>query len=132
MVIARPQVASERRLHGRTPLDVPALIDGMSFWRCTRVIDVSIGGVSLEIEAPLPLGHEIDVYFELPLGVAIETRAVVVRQHGPQVGLRFLALDERGRDALTTFCSELRVQRTSEVVVRWRETGERSNPGAAD
>lgn len=116
--------AAERRAHRRAPLDVPALVDFATFWRRSRCRDVSEGGVSVELtEAEtstlVPLGKELDIYFELPVGIAIETRAQVVRRSGSELGLRFVGLDPEFENALAAYCRALgRAKKRSGIKTR--------------
>jgi hypothetical protein len=52
----------------------------------------------------LQVGKTVEVYFELPSGVAVETRARVVRSRGEEVALRFLSLDRGTEIALRAHC----------------------------
>jgi len=65
---------------------------------------VSVGGVAVACETPIPIGKVVEVYFELPNGIAIEATAEVVRSSGPMLGLRFKTLDRRAALALRAHC----------------------------
>lgn len=96
--------STDRRVHSRAPLSGPALVDAYSEWQRARCQDVSAGGVSLECDAPLDVGKCVELYFELPSGVAIEARALVVRANEHRVALRFLGLDRPAEIALRAHC----------------------------
>lgn len=95
---------ADRRVHRRAPLGVPALVDLISMWQKARCTDVSAGGVALESCGSLPINAELDLYFELPTGVAVETRAVVVRCTENRAGLKFVQLCQEPRNAITSYC----------------------------
>ena len=83
----------------------------MSVYQSCRCRDVSAGGVALVLEHPLPVGTSVELYFELPTGVAIETAAAVVRAEGCRVALQFLGLDAFSRRALIAYCEMSGVRR---------------------
>jgi len=99
-----PKTTTDRRAADRVPLKSPVLVDALSGWQRARCENVSIGGVALECDAPLPVGKRVELYFELPSGVAIETRALVVRSTDHRVAFRFLDLDSASEVALRTHC----------------------------
>jgi hypothetical protein len=96
-------VRPDRRAHHRAALDAPALIDAGHSWSKARCQNVSAGGLSLQVERPLVPGTRVELYFELPTGVAIEIQAEVVRSEGDEIGLRFVAAGSSARDALTSY-----------------------------
>lgn len=83
-------VYPDRRRHRRAALDAPALIDARHSWAKARCQNVSETGLALQVERPLAPGTRVEVYFELPTGVAVETDAEVVRSEGTELGLRFV------------------------------------------
>lgn len=95
---------AERRASPRVPLDVPALLDSERSRHSGRCRDVSAHGVAVAVDALVPVGTEFDLYFELPSGLAVEVRAVVVRAFGTTLALRFLDVDPRTHVALRAFC----------------------------
>ena len=95
---------TDRRALRRVPLKSPVLVDTRSTWHRARGADVSVGGVSVECEGPLPVGKTVDLYFELPTGVAVETEARVIRSIGDSAALAFLHLDRRSEIALRVHC----------------------------
>lgn len=96
--------ATDRRIHVRAPLEAPVLLDAQSAWQRARSQDVSIGGVAVACESPLPIGKTVEVYFELPNGIAVEATAEVVRASGGVLGLKFKHLDCRSILALRSHC----------------------------
>lgn len=96
--------STDRRIHERAPLKAPVLVDALSAWQRARSQDVSVGGVAVACETPIPIGKTVEVYFELPNGFAIEATAEVVRATGTLVGLRFKNLDRRAVLALRSHC----------------------------
>jgi hypothetical protein len=96
-------VRPDRRIHPRAELDAPVLIDAGHSWGKARCQNVSVGGLALQVERPLSAGTRVDLYFELPTGVAIETQAEVVRSDGDEIGLRFVGSGPNERAALSTY-----------------------------
>lgn len=58
----------------------------------------------MSVDASADVGTEFDVYFELPSGLPVEARAVVVRPLPDGLVLRFVTLAPRARVALRAFC----------------------------
>ncbi len=79
-------------MHYRAPLSTPALIDAFAAYHRARCENVSVSGVALSCDAALPVGKNVEIYFELPSGVAIETKARVVRAAASLVALQFTGL----------------------------------------
>jgi hypothetical protein len=96
--------STDRRIHERAPLEAPVLLDALSTWQRGRSQDVSVGGVAVSCESPLPIGKIVEVYFELPNGVAVEATAEVVRASGAVIGLKFKHMDRRAMLALRSHC----------------------------
>jgi hypothetical protein len=95
---------TDRRVHYRAPLATPALIDAFAAYHRARCENVSVSGVALSCEAALPVGKSVEIYFELPSGVAIETKARVVRTGASLVALQFTALEPEAEVALRAHC----------------------------
>lgn len=96
--------STDRREHFRAPLAGPVLVDALSQWHRARCENVSVGGVAVAGAGRLPIGKTVEVYFELPSGVAVEAQAQVVRSRGEAAALRFLALDSSAEIALRAHC----------------------------
>jgi c-di-GMP-binding flagellar brake protein YcgR len=94
----------ERREHKRAEFAAPALLDAARSWHKGLCENISLGGVKVRTDAGLDIGTEVEVYFELPRGVAIETRARVVRTADGELGLAFVGLDGEAAGALRSFC----------------------------
>ncbi len=77
-----------RRHFPRSAFSGPVLLDYDEEWSRAQARDVSIGGMCIESELPLPLDRDVEVYFELN-GVGIEALAHVVHHHGSVYGLAF-------------------------------------------
>lgn len=105
--VVRPHAllpSTDRRVHSRAPLSSPVLLDSLDEWHRARCENVSVGGVAVADAGNLPVGKTVEVYFELPSGVAVETRAKVVRSGRDRAGLRFLNLDSQAEIALRAHC----------------------------
>jgi hypothetical protein len=97
-------VQGERRAHRRAPLDRPVLVEteGGSF--TVRSVDVSGGGIAVATDRPIAVGERLSVYFELPIGYGVETRAEVLRREGGRVALRFVEPPPEAVLAVRSFC----------------------------
>lgn len=102
------QTLGNRRAHRRAALTAPVLIDSARAHHTGRCRDVSEGGLLIELESELPIGATVDLYFELPTGVAIEARAEIARRAEHTLGLRFEALPPEDRRAVAAYCETWR------------------------
>ena len=91
-------------MHYRAPLSTPALIDAFAAYHRARCENVSVSGVALACDEPLPVGKTVEIYFELPSGVAVETKARVVRAGPSLVALQFTSLEPQAEVALRAHC----------------------------
>lgn len=103
-------VTTDRREHFRAPLSTPALIDAFAAYHRARCENVSVSGVALACDAPLDVGKTVEVYFELPSGVAVETKARVVRAGPSVVALQFVSLEPQAEVALRAHCHLARMR----------------------
>ncbi len=94
----------DRRAFRRALLERPVLVETADAERPARGINVSGGGIILQTELELALGEAVDLDFELPVGYAVEARAVVVRRDRDQFALRFEDLAKESLVALRSFC----------------------------
>lgn len=108
---------TDRRRARRARLDGPALIDAASSWQAGRCCNVSTSGLAVETEQDLALGSTVEVYFELPSGVAVETRARVVRSDNGVLGLAFEELERQTALAVRAHCRVSGMHQTAAVVV---------------
>ncbi len=100
-----PQSQSdERRVFRRAALGVPVMLDAASAWQKAECENVSAGGVAVRSTVDVPVGTVIDLYFELPTGIAVEASAEVIRRDGDRLALRFVEIDHELEVALRGFC----------------------------
>lgn len=107
----------DRRGHPRLPLRAPVLLDLASDWARAPCRDLSVSGIAVELDRPLPLGTRVELYFELPSWVAVETTAVVARRDDDVVGLRFDALSPALARAISLYCDDLERSENATAVV---------------
>lgn len=98
------QNLGNRRAHRRAALTAPVLVDSARAHHTGYCRDVSEGGLSIELQSDLPVGSAVDLYFELPSGIAIEARAEVARRGERTFGLRFHGLSVDDRRAVASYC----------------------------
>jgi len=103
-----PETLGNRRAHRRAALTAPVLIDSARSHHTGHCRDVSEGGLLVELETELPVGMPVDLYFELPTGIAIEARAAVARSGKSVLGLRFDSLSAEDRRAVSAYCETWR------------------------
>lgn len=101
---ASTETTPDRRAHRRAPLPAPVMIDTAAESRPFPARNVSGSGLAVAADMVLELGRIVDVYFELPIGVAIEAKAEVVRAADGVLGLRFLDLEHDEEVALRSYC----------------------------
>ncbi|MEZ4224241.1 MAG: PilZ domain-containing protein [Polyangiaceae bacterium] len=94
----------ERRADRRAPLPQPVMVDCAALSQPAPAHDVSRGGLSLKADLGVDVGAVIEVYFELPIGYAVETRAEVIRRQGGITAVKFLALTREDEVALRSYC----------------------------
>lgn len=101
-----PSIVAEgdRRLHRRARLDRPVLVETSARSGTARAIDVAAGGIALRTDLPLGPKDRVGIYFELPIGYAVETQAEVVRRVGDLVALRFIEAPREAIIAVRGFC----------------------------
>ena len=80
------------------------MLDAVSSYHSARCENVSAGGVVLLTDAVLEVGTKVELYFELPSGIAIEANAEVVRRDGNRLAFKFIELDHELVVALRAFC----------------------------
>ncbi|MBK7580544.1 MAG: PilZ domain-containing protein [Myxococcales bacterium] len=80
------------------------MIDTEVASRPGRALNVSRGGLSVETELELREGEIVGVYFELPIGYAVEARAAVTRCEQNRAALRFVEIEREAELALRSFC----------------------------
>lgn len=95
---------AERRAFRRASLGVPVMLDAASAWQKAECQNVSAGGVAVKSTVDVPVGTVLDLYFELPTGIAVEASARVVRRDGDKLALRFVEIDHELAVALRGFC----------------------------
>jgi hypothetical protein len=99
-----PATQPDRRAFRRAMLEKPVMIETPDSERPARGLNVSAGGIYLETELSLSVGESVEVYFELPIGYAVETRATVVRCERDRIALSFTDLPKEALIALRSFC----------------------------
>jgi hypothetical protein len=114
--ISAPMVR-ERRAYPRAALRTPTLVDSGSSWQKCESVNVSAGGMAVRTERTIKVGAIVEVYFELPFSVAIETQARVVRSADGIVAVQFVDLDHNSLVALRAYCrvsTQMRAVRVGE------------------
>jgi len=87
----------------RIPTNLPArLRQGDEEWKGS-VLSLSENGCLLRTTAPLRLGSELEIAFELPQIGTVETRAESAYQLLPDLGLVFQATKASSREAILSF-----------------------------
>ena len=97
---ARP----DQRAYRRAELERPVMIETDAGSERGRVLNVSGGGAALETPVELEPGASVSLYFELPIGYAVETRAEVVRREADKVAVKFVELSREAEVALRSYC----------------------------
>lgn len=108
----------ERRAYPRAALRAPTLLDSGSSWHKCESVNVSAGGLAVRTERTIAIGTIVEVYFELPFSVAVETRARVVRCGEGIVAVQFVDLDHDSLVALRAYCRVSTTMRAVRVAPR--------------
>lgn len=104
-------VGAERRKHPRLKLEIDVDVTSGHNFFSTHTRDASEGGLFIETSLPLPIGSEVHVVIRLPgqpgLEVAAEVAWALTDPAGAieGLGLRFLSMPERSRQAIQRFMS---------------------------
>lgn len=88
-------VGPERRSHRRVTLNARTELRAGARVGSARCVDLSMGGLGVEADRPLPAGSAVDVVIELAPDQALFTQGEVVRSAGGKMGIRFVRLDQR-------------------------------------
>lgn len=99
-----PAERAERRAYRRAPLDRPVLLETASKTTTVRSVDVSGGGIAVRTDLPLAPSERLSVYFELPIGYAVQADAEVVRRDGELLVVRFVEAPREAILAVRSFC----------------------------
>lgn len=108
----------EQRKHPR--YEVTAYVDssGSEVYLHHRLLNLSLGGLSFQCEAPEPVGTEVDLLIHFPeIGASLPLRGQVVwanRSHPSDMGLRFIALDDKKQEALKQYLNKVHQHQASE------------------
>lgn len=97
-------VDPDRRAFRRAVLEKPVMIETADSERPARGVNVSAGGICLQTELELAIGEAVELYFELPMGYAVEVQATVVRRERDRTALSFRDLPKESLVALRSFC----------------------------
>ncbi len=102
---ARPRAdLPERRAHRRATLARPVLLETPARTVTARAVDVSGGGIAVRTDHPIEENTSVGIYFELPIGYAVEGKAQVIRLEGGLVVLRFVEVPYEAVVAVRAFC----------------------------
>lgn len=94
----------------KTPrYEVAAIADctGSEVYLRHRLLNISLGGVCIQVEAAEEIGTEVDLLIHFPdLNVSLPARGQVVwanRSHPVDMGIRFVGLDEKKQESLKQY-----------------------------
>lgn len=100
-----PSILREKRRYARLPLRVP-----VSCWSGYRQLEsaslnISEGGMLLELAGKIPVGHELGLEFEIPdVRARLNLRATVVRHGEPgSIAVKFVTASTRELKALQNY-----------------------------
>ncbi len=102
---------SESRKYPRVPISVKVTNVKSGTFTYYQATNISLGGMFLRADSPLPLKTLLKLRFSLPEKENIEVDSEVVRvQHGGKypsgMGLMFTELDQPDRDAIRSFVNK--------------------------
>jgi uncharacterized protein (TIGR02266 family) len=98
----------------KTPrYEVSALVDctGTEVYLRHRVINISLGGVCIQVDAAEEIGTEVELLIHFPdLNASLPARGQVVwanRSHPVDMGIRFVNLDDKKQDTLKQYLAKV-------------------------
>jgi uncharacterized protein (TIGR02266 family) len=106
--------ASEQRKHPR--YEVSAFVDctGREVYLRHKIINVSIGGVCIQVDSAEEIGTEVELLIHFPdLNASMSVRGQVVwanRSHPVDMGVRFISLDEKKQETLRQYLQKAQHQ----------------------
>ena len=98
---------TEQRKHPR--YEVSAFVDctGSEVYLRHKIINVSVGGVCIQVDAAEEIGTEVDLLIHFPdLNASISVHGQVVwvnRTYPVDMGIRFVGLDEKKQETLKQY-----------------------------
>lgn len=106
--------ANEQRKHPR--YEVSAFVDctGSEVYLRHKIINVSIGGVCIQVDRAEEIGTEVELLIHFPdLNASISVRGQVVwvnRSHPVDMGIRFTSLDDKKQETLRQYLQKAQQQ----------------------
>lgn len=97
----------EQRKHPR--YEVSAFVDltGSEVYLHHKIINVSIGGVAIQVDHAEEIGTEVELLIHFPeLNASLSTRGQVMwanRTHPVDMGIRFIGLDDKKQETLKQY-----------------------------
>lgn len=105
---------NEQRKHPR--YEVSAFVDctGSEVYLRHRIINVSIGGVCIQVDSAEEIGTEVDLLIHFPeLNASMSVHGQVVwanRSHPVDMGIKFTGLDEKKQETLKQYLQKAAAQ----------------------
>jgi hypothetical protein len=90
----------------RVPTNLQATMRGVDREWVGAMLSLSENGCLLRTPEPVPLGSQLELSFELPRSVRIETRAEASYQLNPDLGLVFQSTPAASREAIRSFVEQ--------------------------
>ena len=100
-----PDDWTDRRVYARLPVVQVVQLQHPTGPQLASSKDLSLGGIGVVVEEPLPLGALVNVAFDLGTEGRLDVMSVVMRV-GPTVGLRFGGLTPLEGLALQAFLAQ--------------------------
>lgn len=109
---------TEQRKHTR--YEVTAFVDssGSEVYLHHRLLNLSLGGLSFQCDAPEPIGTEVELLLHFPeINASLPLRGQVVwanRSQPSDMGLRFVAVDDKKQETLKQYLNKVHQHQASE------------------
>lgn len=79
----------ELRKHPRIPVEMDAVVMLQGQSLPARAVQIGGGGMCLQLAAPVPVSHPVEVLFTLPEGPEVRIAGVIWWKKSGEVGIRF-------------------------------------------
>jgi uncharacterized protein (TIGR02266 family) len=112
---------TEQRKHPR--YEVTAFVDssGSEVFLHHKLLNLSLGGLSFQCDAPEPIGTEVDLLLHFPeINASLPIRGQVVwanRSQPSDMGLRFIQVDDKKQETLKQYLNKVFQASESKPVV---------------
>lgn len=104
------RAAAERRATPRYEVNAYVDLSGPEVYLKHRVINISLGGLCIQVDSSEEIGTEVDLLIHFPdLSTSLSTKGHVQwvnRDHPMDMGIRFTAMEDRKQETLKQYLTK--------------------------